>query len=36
MGLSRSTFYSAPETRSFDNEIVAEIREITDKFECYG
>ena len=36
MGLSRSTFYAAPEARLSDSEIVAEIQAITDEFECYG
>ena len=36
MGLSRSTFYAAPQAKRSDDEIVAEIRAITDEFECYG
>jgi putative transposase len=36
MGLSRSTFYAAPAARLSDDEIVTEIRAITDAFECYG
>lgn len=36
MGLPRSTFYAAPKDKSSDEEIVAEIRAITDAFECYG
>lgn len=36
MGLSRSTFYAAPEVRLSDDEIVVGIRAITDEFECYG
>jgi putative transposase len=36
MGLPRSTFYAAPEGKATDNEIVAQIRAITDAFECYG
>ena len=36
MGVPRSTYYAAPEARLFDDEIVAEIRAITDEFECYG
>jgi len=36
MGLSRSTFYAGPQARPSDHEIVAEIRAITDVFECYG
>ena len=34
MGLSRSTFYAAPQARLSDDEIVAKIRAITDEFEC--
>ena len=36
MGLSRSTFYAAPQARLPDDEIVAKIRAITGEFECYG
>jgi putative transposase len=36
MGLPRSTYYAAPEGRPSDLEIVAQIRAITDEFECYG
>ena len=36
MGLSRSTFYAAPREKPSDAELVAEIRAITDEFECYG
>lgn len=36
MDAPRSTFYAAPETRLSDDMIVAEIRTITDAFECYG
>jgi putative transposase len=36
MGLPRSTFYAAPEGKATDDEIVAQIRAITDAFECYG
>ncbi len=36
MGLSRSTFYAAPEAKPSDAEIVADMRAITDEFECYG
>jgi putative transposase len=36
MGLSRSTFYAAPEAKPSDADIVAEMRAITDEFECYG
>lgn len=36
MDVPCSTFYAAPETRLSDDVIVAEIRTITDEFECYG
>jgi putative transposase len=36
MGLPRSSFYTAPDRKAADAEIVAEIRDITDVFECYG
>ena len=36
MGMPRSTFYAAPEARPSEDETVAEIRAITDEFECYG
>jgi putative transposase len=36
MGLPRSTFYAAAKGKATDDEIVAEIRAITDAFECYG
>jgi len=36
MGLPRSTFYTEPKAKPSDTEIVAEIRAITDIFECYG
>jgi putative transposase len=36
MGLPRSTYYAAPMAKASDAEIVAEIRAITDVFECYG
>jgi hypothetical protein len=36
MGLSRSTFYAAPEGKPSDAELPAEICAITDVFECYG
>ena len=35
MGLARSTYYAAGEKPS-DAAITAEIRAITDAFECYG
>jgi putative transposase len=36
MGISRSGFYAEPADRLQDEEIVAEIRTITDEFEGYG
>jgi len=36
MSLPRSTFYAASREKPSDAEIVAEIRAITDVFECYG
>jgi putative transposase len=36
MGLPRSTFYAAAKGKATDDEIVAQIRAITDAFECYG
>ena len=36
MDLPRSTFYAAPQEKPSDAAIVAEMREITDAFECYG
>lgn len=36
MGLPRSTFYAPPREKPSDGELVAEIRAITDVFECYG
>lgn len=36
MGLPRSSFYAAPGAKPSDEAIVAEIRAITDAFECYG
>jgi putative transposase len=36
MGLPRSTFYAAPREKPSDAELVAEIRAITEVFECYG
>jgi putative transposase len=36
MGLSRSTCYATPEEKPSEAALVAEIREITDAFECYG
>ena len=36
MGLPRSTYYAVPQDKPSNAEIVAEIRAITDVFECYG
>ena len=36
MGLSRSTYYAAREAAPAEAVLVAELREITDAFECYG
>lgn len=36
MDLPRSSFYAAPKEPPSDDAIVAEMREITDAFECYG
>ena len=36
MGLPRSTYYADPKAKPSDEEIVAEMRAITDAFECYG
>jgi putative transposase len=36
MDVPHSTFYAAPAGKPSDAEIVAEIRAITDIFECYG
>jgi putative transposase len=36
MDLPRSTFYAAPQEKPSDAVIVAEMRAITDAFECYG
>ncbi len=36
MGLSRSSYYAAREAGPAEAALVAEIREITDAFECYG
>lgn len=36
MDMARSTYYAAPEARPSDEEIAAEMRAITDEFECYG
>lgn len=36
MGVARSSFYAEPEGKPRDEEIVAEIRAITDVFEGYG
>lgn len=36
MGLPRSTYYADPKAKPSDEEIVAEMRAITDAFESYG
>ena len=36
MGLPRSTYYAAPKPRPSDEAVVAEMRAVTDAFECYG
>jgi len=36
MRLPRSSYYATPRERPSDAAIVAEIRAITDEFECYG
>jgi putative transposase len=36
MGIARSSYYAEPERKPRDEEIVAEIRAITDEFEGYG
>jgi putative transposase len=36
MGLPRSTYYSKQKGKLPDDALVAEMREITDEFECYG
>ena len=36
MGLPRSTYYAAPKLSPSNEEIVAQMRAITDAFECYG
>ncbi len=36
MDLPRSTSFVAPKAKPSDEEIVAEMRAITDAFECYG
>jgi len=36
MGLPRSTYYSKEREKPSEAALVAEIREITDAFECYG
>lgn len=36
MGLPRSTYYAVPSFKPSDEKIVAEMRAITDAFECYG
>lgn len=36
MGLARSTCYATPQAKPSDAAIIAEVRAITDEFECYG
>jgi putative transposase len=36
MDLPRSTYYAAPKLRPSNEAVVAEMRAITDAFECYG
>lgn len=36
MGLPRSSYYATPNSKPTEEEIVAEMRAITDTFECYG
>jgi transposase InsO family protein len=36
MELRRSTYYATPQEKPSDADLVAEIRAITDEFECYG
>jgi putative transposase len=36
MDLPRSTFYAVPKDKPSDEAVVAEMRAITDAFECYG
>jgi putative transposase len=36
MELPRSTYYATPQEKPSDADLVAEIRAITDEFECYG
>ena len=36
MDLRRSTFYATPQEKPSEAALVAEIRSITDEFECYG
>jgi putative transposase len=36
MDLPRSTYHATPKLRPSDEAIVAEMRAITDAFECYG
>ena len=36
MGISRSTFYDAPDTGTADVAVVAEMKAICDEFEAYG
>lgn len=36
MGVARSSYYARPEACASDEALVAEIRDITDRYECYG
>ena len=36
MGVARSSYYADPKGKPRDDEIIAEIRAITDDFEGYG
>ena len=36
MGMPHSTYYATPHEKPSEAELVAEIRAITDEFECYG
>ena len=36
MGLPHSTYYAAPKEKPSEEALVAEMRAITDEFECYG
>jgi hypothetical protein len=36
MGVARSSYYAAPDPADADAALVAEMRAITDAWECYG